>query len=131
MVEFKVVVSDPKTGRAWNVTITGKNAERLIGNKIGDNIDGTILGLPGYQLEITGGSDYIGVPMRKDAPGPRRIRVLLTKGVGFRGKKGERRRKLIRGNTISEEIVQINMKITKYGKKSLDELLGKEEGEKK
>jgi small subunit ribosomal protein S6e len=35
--------------------------------------------------------------------------VLLSQGPGFRPKEdGERRRKLIRGDTISEDIVQIN-----------------------
>jgi len=37
--------------------------------------------------------------------------VLMTKGVGLNeAEKGERVRKLIRGNTISEEIYQINCK---------------------
>ena len=41
-----------------------------------------------------------------------RRRVVLTNGVGFSAKKkGERKRKTVRGNIITDEIVQINMKI--------------------
>jgi small subunit ribosomal protein S6e len=41
-----------------------------------------------------------------------RRRVVLSTGTGFKGtKKGERRRKTVRGNIITDEIAQINMKI--------------------
>ena len=49
--------------------------------------------------------------MRNDVHGAARKRVLLSKGVGLPdAKTGDRVRKLIRGNTISEEIYQINCK---------------------
>ncbi len=39
-------------------------------------------------------------------------KVVLSGGAGFKAKKsGERRRKTVRGNIITDEIVQINMKI--------------------
>jgi len=40
---------------------------------------------------------------------------------------GERRRKSVRGNTISEDTVQINLKVTSAGKDSIEKLLGIEE----
>ncbi len=40
---------------------------------------------------------------------------------------GERRRKSVRGNTISEDTVQINMKVIKSGKDSIEKLLGIEQ----
>ena len=47
--------------------------------------------------------------MRDDVHGSARKRVLLSKGVGLQdAEHGDRVRKLIRGNTISEEIFQIN-----------------------
>ena len=47
--------------------------------------------------------------MRDDVHGSARKRVLLSKGVGLQdAEHGDRVRKLIRGNTISEEIYQIN-----------------------
>ncbi|MEM1989198.1 MAG: S6e family ribosomal protein, partial [Candidatus Bathyarchaeia archaeon] len=75
-------------------------------------IDGTILGMPGVRLIITGGSDKDGFPMRPDVHGGVKTRILLSDGPGFMPKdKGERRRKIVRGNMITEDTLQINMKI--------------------
>ena len=123
MVEFKVVVNDIKTGKAHQIQVSGHHANSLIGKKIGDDVDGIFVSLPGYKLQITGGTDKNGFPMRKDLPGMNRRRLLLSKSLGFNAKKqGLRRKKTIRGNTINQDVVQINMKITKYSSKPIDEL---------
>jgi len=58
--------------------------------------------------------------MRGDVRGMPRKRILIPKGVGFQeAEKGLRKRKLIRGNTISEEIYQINCRYD--GELQLDE----------
>ncbi|WP_088336405.1 30S ribosomal protein S6e [Methanopyrus sp. KOL6] len=125
MPEFKVVVADPEKARSYQVDVKGEDAEKLIGKRIGDVIDGEIVGLPGYKLKITGGTDKDGFPMRPDIHGPVRVRPLLSGPPGFRPeRKGERRRKTVRGNTISEDIVQVNTVIVKYGDKPVEELLG-------
>ncbi len=112
MPEFKVVVSDPKTGKAETVEVKGDMAMRLIGRKIGDVIDGAIVGKPGLKLRITGGSGKAGEPMLPFLPGGAKRRLLLSGPPGFHPeKKGVRKRKLVRGNTITDEIVQINMVI--------------------
>jgi len=114
MPEFKVVVSDPTTGRAKTYVVKGDAAYRLIGLKIGDIIDGSVISdeLKGKKLQIRGGSDSSGFPMRPDIPGGVKKRVLLSGPPGFHPReKGERRRKMVRGNTITEDIVQINVKI--------------------
>ena len=134
MVEFKVVVNDVKTGHSHSIQVSGHHANSLIGKKIGDEVDGIFVSLPGYKLEITGGTDKDGFPIRSDLPGMRRRRLLLTKSQGFNPKeKGLRRKKSVHGNTISQNIVQINMKITKYSSKPIEELLniGKEDKEEK
>ncbi|MEM3256842.1 MAG: S6e family ribosomal protein, partial [Thermoplasmatales archaeon] len=78
--------------------------------KIGDIIDGSFIGLENVKLKITGGSDKDGFPMRGDFPGMRRKRVLLTGGVGFHPQRpGLRKKKNIRGNTISDDISLVNM----------------------
>jgi len=83
-------------------------ANPLLGLQIGKEADAAIVGLSG-KMKITGGSDKSGVPMRSDIHGSARKYVLLTKGVGLQdAEKGQRVRKLTRGNTISEEIYQIN-----------------------
>ncbi len=112
MVKFKVVVSDPKTGIAQTVEVEGSQAQALMGRRIGEVFDGSILGLSGKKLQITGGSDSSGFPMRPDVHGGIKTRVLLSGGVGFHPRrKGERRRKTVRGNVITEDIVQVNVKI--------------------
>ncbi len=98
--------------RAWQIRINDERTKQLIGLKIGDRIDGSIVGLKGVKLEIRGGSDNSGFPMRPDIPGGVKKRVLLSGPPGFHPiRKGERRRKMVRGNTITEDIVQINTKI--------------------
>lgn len=128
MVEFKAVINDVKSGKSYQVAVSGHHANSLIGRKIGDVVDGIFVGLPGYKLMITGGSDKDGFPMRRDLPGPRRSKILMSKGVGFNtAEKGLRAKKMVRGNTISPETIQINMKVKAQGSKSIEDLMKKEE----
>jgi small subunit ribosomal protein S6e len=115
-----------KTGKSYLIDITEEKKSALIGKKIGDKISGDFLGLKNYILEIRGGSDNSGFPMHPKYEGMVKIRPLLTYGIGMREKKkGLRRRKTVRGNTISEEIAQVNLKVVQEGEKSIEELLGK------
>jgi small subunit ribosomal protein S6e len=131
MVEFKAVINDVKTGKSYQVAVAGHHANSLIGKKIGDVVDGIFVSLPGYKLTIAGGSDKDGVPMRADLPGVRRKNILLSKSIGFTSKEqGLRRRKLVRGNTVSPDTTQINMTIAAAGSKSVEDLLPKKEEKK-
>ena len=131
MVEFKAVINDGKDGRSYQVPVTGHHANSLIGKKIGDVVDGIFVGLPGYKLTITGGSDKDGFPMRKDLPGVKRRKILLTNSVGFdTTEQGLRRRKSVRGSAISPETSQLNLKVTQAGSKPLEELIKAEEKKK-
>jgi small subunit ribosomal protein S6e len=117
MAKFKIIVSDPEEGTSKTVELEEARAVPLIGKKIGDTIDGTILGLPGCKVQITGGSDKDGFPMRPNVHGGVRRSVVLSGGVGFNPEnRGERKRKKVRGNVITDEIVQINMKIVEKPK---------------
>ena len=134
MAKFKIVLSDPETGKAQKIELEEAKAIPLIGRRIGEIIDGTILGLSGYKIQITGGTDKDGFPMRPDIHGGVRRRVIVSSGPGFKPKrKGERRRKMLRGNVITEEIVQINMKIVEKPKTKArkEETEGKEKTEEK
>ena len=122
MVEFKLVISDPKKGRSVQKEAKDEAARRFLGAKIGDSIKGEIIDLAGYEFVITGGSDDSGFPMRRDIEGTSKRGILSTSTVGLKIKgKGARRRKTVAGNTISSKTSQINMKITKYGKAVLFE----------
>jgi len=98
--------------RAWQVRLNDERTSAFLGLKIGDEVNGSILGLRGVKLIITGGSDISGFPMRPDVPGPVKKKALLAGPPGFRpSENGERRRKMIRGNTIALDTVQINTMI--------------------
>jgi len=89
--------------------------------KIGDTIKGGLIGFPNYEFEITGGSDASGFPMRKDVHGPVKKRILVSKrGIGYKPKrKGEKKRKTVRGNEITFDMTLINLRILKYGETEL------------
>lgn len=103
-------------------------AENLVGEQVGDTFNGEILDLNGYELEITGGSDKAGFPMRESIDGSERERVLIEDGAGVRPEeKGVQKRKSVRGNTVSTEIEQLNAKVVEEGSESLEELLSEDE----
>ena len=107
MANFKLTISDVK-GKSITKELKEEDANPLMGLVIGAETDAVIVGLAG-KLKITGGSDKSGVPMRGDLHGMARKRVLLSKGVGLQDtEKGLRKRKLVRGNTVSDEIFQVN-----------------------
>jgi small subunit ribosomal protein S6e len=109
LTNFKLTVSDIK-GKSVTKELKDNDGNPLLGLQIGNETDAVIVGLKG-KLKITGGSDKSGVPMRSDIHGAARKRVLLTKGVGLQDAEiGQRVRKLMRGNIISEEIYQLNCK---------------------
>lgn len=135
MVEFKVVVNNTKDGKSHNIVVSGHHANSLIGKKINDEVDGIFVSLPGYKLQITGGTNKDGFPMRADLPGTIRRKLLLSKGLGYKPKEdGKRKKKSLRGNTINPDIVQINMKVIKHSSKPIEDLIKtekKEDGDKK
>jgi len=107
LANFKITISDTK-GKSITRELKDNDANPLLGLLIGQETDASLVGLEG-KIKITGGSDKSGVPMRSDLLSSARKRILIPKGVGLQEtKKGMRKRKLLRGNTISEEIYQIN-----------------------
>jgi small subunit ribosomal protein S6e len=129
---MKLVIGDKSSGKTFQIEVPKDNEGSLIGLKIGQTFDGGVFGASGYTLKITGGSDAAGFPMRRDVEGPRRISTLLTNAPGFRQKeKGERKLRRVRGNIISDEIMQINCTVDTAGSTPLSELLGNKKEEKK
>jgi small subunit ribosomal protein S6e len=127
---MKIVVSNPENGKSYQKDVEANQAKTLYGKRIMETVKGDTLGLTGYELVITGGSDKQGFPMRGGFHGTARKKLLLGTGPGFKAsEKGERMRKSVRGNTISDEIEQVNMKVAKKGADDLEKLMPK--GEKK
>lgn len=136
---FKLNISEK--GKSYKVE---SSSESFIGKKIGEKILGKDLDvaeLSEFEFEITGASDKSGFPAIKNVEGVGLKRKLLTYGKGMKkrskreGKKkraefkpdGLRLRKTVHGNTLTEEIIQINLKVTKEGSKPLAEIYKKEE----
>ncbi len=131
---FKINISD-KIGKTYKLEL---ESEELIGKELRKKLQGQEIlpALDGYELEITGTSDKAGFPASEDIEGIGLRGKILTYGKGMKkrprkeGKKkysknkpkGLRLRKTMRGKTISQETSQINMKVIKYGKKSLAEI---------
>jgi small subunit ribosomal protein S6e len=128
MASFKFVISDPGTKKSYQIEVEQSRGTGIIGKKLGDEFDGDIIGLAGYRLKITGGSDKDGFPMLAGQSGQGKRKVLLIRAPGFHPRiNGQRKRKLVRGDTLSEDIVQINTKVVKAGERSLEELAPKKE----
>ncbi len=122
MVELKVVISEQ--AKSYARTVTDAQVSSLLGRRIGETVGGDALGLPGYTLKITGGTDKSGFPLRGDLPGARQVRVLVGEGVGFHAPRhGTRKRRTFRGNTVSEDTVQVNLAVEAKGSKPIAELL--------
>ena len=128
MAEFTVAVSDPETGLTHQIDVSDQDANRFIGREIGEEVDGTAVGLDGYALEVTGGSDNAGRPMREDVRGANLKSILLEGGTGFNpSTDGERKRVTVRGREIGDATRQINAKIVGRGSDDVEALLGDEE----
>jgi len=127
MAAFTVAVSDPESGETHQIDVADQDANRFVGREIGDEVDGTAVGLEGYTLEITGGSDDAGRPMRGDVAGTTLAELLLEGGTGYHPRRdGERKRVTVRGREVGEATRQINAAIVERGDADVDELLAAE-----
>lgn len=121
---FKLVISDPETGKAIQYELDDAKTNALVGKTVGAIVEGDALGLPGYKLKITGGSDSSGFPIRPDVHGSGKKRILIHGPPGFRGKrKGTAKRKTVRGRELSQDISQVNMRVEEKGGTPLEELV--------
>ncbi len=131
---FKINISE-KSGKTYKLE---SEAEALVEKSLHDKISGKEIlpDLEGYELEITGASDKAGFTAMENVEGIGLTRVLLGYGKAMHrrprreGKKkvsnprpkGLRMRKTVRGQVISPEIIQVNLKILKEGTKKLSEI---------
>ncbi|ERH08601.1 MAG: SSU ribosomal protein S6E [halophilic archaeon J07HX64] len=124
MAEFTVAVADTEAGVTRQVEVSGQSANRFVGRELGDTVDGNAVGLDGYTLELTGGTDDAGRPMREDIRGASLDEVLLEGGTGYEpSRDGERKRVTLRGREVGDATRQINVKITEYGPGDAEDML--------
>jgi small subunit ribosomal protein S6e len=111
LAHFKLVISD-SSGKSITQELKDRAAQPLLGSKIGDIIDSSVVGISGGKMKVTGGSDKSGTPMRPDVHGGVKKYVLLARGIGIKNiQDGNRIRKLVRGNMVTEEIYQLNCQL--------------------
>lgn len=119
---FKINIGR-KDGKTFHLEI---EMENLAGRKINDIIKGEELhsDLLGYELKISGLTDKSGFASLPDVEGTDLRKKLLKYGKGMKERypKGMRKKKTVRGNTISNEISQINLFVEKEGNKKLEEI---------
>ena len=117
---IKINISGGKEGPGKGLTkvvVLEPAKFNLIGKKVGEVFNGALVGLPGYEIKICGGSDSSGIPIRKDVHGPIKKRILLSSGPCYHPpRKGMKKRKIVRGNELTDDMVQVNCMVVKYGK---------------
>jgi small subunit ribosomal protein S6e len=87
--------------------------------RISHEVEGEALGdeFKGYVFKITGGNDKEGFAMKQGILTTQRVRLLLSKGHSLYRprKRGERKRKSVRGCIVSGELSVLNLLIVKKG----------------
>jgi len=121
----KLVINDVKTGKTYQ---TESEANPFTGQRLGKKVDGSTVGLKGYELQITGASDQCGFPLRYDLKATTRKKPLFVQGVGLRiNPRNDRQRKTVSPNDIKDNTSQVNLKVLTYGVKKLEDVFGKKE----
>jgi len=112
-----LIVSNPADGTSQRVELDDQQLRALYGTRIGQVVEGAVAGMQGYKIKLTGGTDKDGIPMRPDVHGSAKARVVLSGGVGYKPKnKGDKKRKVVRGNTVSTETTFLNFTIVEAPK---------------
>jgi len=130
-MDYKVVVSDAKTGKSYQLTVKEDDFKKVRGSKIDDTIEGGVFGLSGYKLQITGGTDKAGFALKRGVHGSKATRILMDSGVGYSPKEKVRVRKRVHGEVVDIDVSQLNTKVVSYGSKSIEDALGIKPEEKK
>ena len=108
------------TGCQKKIEIDDENKLRLLYDKrISQEIEGDGLGdeYKGYVFRISGGNDKQGFTMKQGILTSQRVRILFQKGMScYRPRKrGERKRKSIRGCIVSSDLSVVNLVVVRKG----------------
>mmetsp|Transcript_8686 Transcript_8686/g.26101 ORF Transcript_8686/g.26101 Transcript_8686/m.26101 type:complete len:240 (+) Transcript_8686:117-836(+) len=129
---MKLNIANPATGCQKLIEVDDEKKLRAFYDKrIAQEVDGDAIGMEfeGYVMKIMGGQDKQGFPMKQGVLAPNRVRLLLDKGVvGNRGhlmRKGERKRRSVRGCIVGHDISVLNLAIVKKGKEDIPGLTDK------
>merc|ERR1712121_347874 len=118
--KMKINLSFPATGCQKLIEINDEHKVRPFYEKrMGTEVPVDALGdeWKGYVLRITGGNDKQGFPMKQGVLTTNRVRLLLSKGHScYRPRrKGERKRKSVRGCIVDSTLSVISLVLVKKG----------------
>jgi len=124
---MKLNISYPATGSQKVVEIDDENKLRSFYEKrISQEVEGDVLGdeFKGYLFKISGGNDKQGFPMKQGVLTSQRVRLLLAEGHScYRPRKrGERKRRSVRGCIVSSELSVLNLVVVKKGDAEIEGL---------
>jgi small subunit ribosomal protein S6e len=121
---MKLNISYPTTGAQKMIEVDDDRKLRAFFDKrISHEVEGDSLGddFKGYIFRISGGNDKQGFPMKQGILTQNRVRILMSDGHScFRPRKrGERKRKSVRGAIVSNELSVLNLVVVKKGDKDV------------
>jgi len=121
---MKLNIANPATGAQKKIEIDDENRLQLfMDRRMAEEIPGDTLGdeFKGYVFKIKGGNDSEGFPMRQGVLVNKRVKLLLRRGMPcFKPKrKGDRRRKAVRGCIVGPDIAALSLTIVKRGEQDL------------
>jgi small subunit ribosomal protein S6e len=121
---MKLHIAYPTTGCQKVVEIDDERKLRAFYDKrISHEVDGIHVGenFKGYIFKITGGNDKQGFPMKQGVLTSQRVRLLMSEGHScYRPRKrGERKRKSVRGCIVSGDLSVLNLVVVKKGEQEV------------
>jgi len=124
---MKLNISYPTTGAQKVIDIDDDNKLRAFYDKrISHEVSGEHLGdaFKGYVFKISGGNDKQGFAMKQGVLTTQRVRLLMGLGQSsFRPRKrGERKRKSVRGCIVSSDLSVLNLVVVKKGEAEIEGL---------
>ncbi|SOS80526.1 40S ribosomal protein S6 [Plasmodium sp. gorilla clade G1] len=132
---MKLNISNPLNNVQKSIEIDDeKKLLPFMEKRIGNAVPGDSIGeeFTGYVFRITGGNDKQGFPMIQGVLTNNRVRLLFKKGMKcYRPrKKGERKRKSVRGCIVGQDLSALNLTLVKKGVNEIPGLTDKAVGKK-
>lgn len=124
---MKLNISFPQTGAQKLIDIDDERRVRgFYDKRMSAEVKGDFLGdeFKGYIFKITGGNDKQGFPMKQGVLLPSRVRLLMGKGHScfHQRRKGERKRKSVRGCIVGPDLSVLALSIVKQGDNDIEGL---------